>query len=117
VSSRSVVMNLARPFKGNDLLDSPAPRIGSRRASGQPEGLRDSSRWSQTTGKRDLFVGTLKGCQLLALEEAYGLAPFQGAGDQRDSFPVVSATTGYYLAALQAGQNPAPVNHICYYPH
>jgi hypothetical protein len=30
---------------------------------GQPGGLRDSSRWSQTTGKRAIdFIRTLKGC-------------------------------------------------------
>src|SRR5258707_8801129 len=27
------------------------------------EGCKDSSRWSQTTGKRSIQVGTLKGCQ------------------------------------------------------
>src|SRR6266568_4899267 len=45
----------------------------------QPEGLRDNSRWSETTGKRSVAPRTLKGCKMLGINAPTSVAPLQGA--------------------------------------
>jgi sugar O-acyltransferase (sialic acid O-acetyltransferase NeuD family) len=70
----------------------------------QPEGLRDTTLWSQTTGKRNLICGHPEQGASFCDQGGVRSCTFQCAEDQRDFFPVVSATTGYYLAALRAAQ-------------
>jgi hypothetical protein len=67
----------------------------------QPEGLRESSRWSKTTGERCKRVRTLEGCQTVP----HSRTPpgcnfaFLFAGGLRDA-----STTGYSLSPLRGDE-------------
>src|SRR5438034_1456116 len=67
----------------------------------QPEGLRESSRWSQTTGQRCQRVRTLEGCQILTVPQRSRTPPgcnfsLLATGGLRDA-----PTTGYFLSTLR----------------
>ena len=68
----------------------------------QPEGLRDSSRWSQTTGRQGKEFGHPEGMQ-----ELFYLAPLQGAIDTRSQSGGLrfAPTSGYFLPTLRV-RNP-----------
>src|SRR6266576_4522689 len=70
-------LNLARPFKGNNILDASSSQILGQ-DPGQPIGLQDNSRGlsaeRDTPGSKRRSHSTLKGSQ-----PEPGLAPLQGA--------------------------------------
>jgi hypothetical protein len=62
----------------NILVDLTVLASRVARPADQPEGLQDSSRWSQTTGTRSkLIVCTLKGCETLPFGQPQNWHPFR----------------------------------------
>src|ERR1700732_4500716 len=76
----SASKNMSRVVNLSTSLDSLGSRvIAVWRGLKQPVGLRDSSRWSKTTGESQMLVGTLKGCETSWIPFGQELAPLRGA--------------------------------------